>query len=68
MNPTEFFEQIKKQSFYEDQLIHVERFRGRQPRFKSLKRPISRSLAEALQASGTQKLYSASGAGYRRHP
>ncbi|GAB4439078.1 MAG: DEAD/DEAH box helicase [Anaerolineae bacterium] len=57
MNPTEFFNNLKKQSFYEDQLIHIERLGARRAQYASLERPMMRSLVEALQAGGTQKLY-----------
>ncbi len=57
MNPTHFFSQLKKQSFYTNQLVHVERLNPRLARFASLQRPLLRSLVETLQAGGTQKLY-----------
>ena len=58
MNPSDFIKSIKEKSFYEDQLIHVERLSARRAQHASLERPILRSLVEALQAGGTQKLYS----------
>ncbi len=57
MNPTEFLNNLKKESFYEEQLIHVERLGARRARYQSLERPLLRSLVEALQAGGLQKLY-----------
>ena len=44
MNPSEFLGQLKEESFYEDQLAHVERLTGRQARYASLERPLLRSL------------------------
>jgi len=58
MNPTKFFKNLKKQRFYDNQLIHIERLGGRMPQYASLERPMMRSLVEALQAGGIKKLYS----------
>ena len=57
MNTTEFLDQLKQESFYQDQLIHVERIGGRRARYASLQQPLLRSLVEAIKAGGTQQLY-----------
>ncbi len=57
MNPTDFIKQLKKEGFYEDQLTHIERLKARRAQYASLKRPLRRSLVEAIQAEGTQQLY-----------
>ncbi len=57
MNPSEFLNKLKDESFYEDQLIHIERISARRARYASLKRPLLRSLVEAIKAGGTPKLY-----------
>jgi len=58
MNPTEFLRQLKDESFYQDQLIHVERISARRAQYTSLQQPLLRSLVEAIKANGTPKLYS----------
>ncbi len=57
MNPSEFLNQLKEEGFYEDQLIHVERIGARRAGYASLKRPLLRSLVEAIKAGGTPRLY-----------
>ncbi len=57
MNPTDFFNSLKEQSFYEDQLVHIERIGARRARYESLEQPMMRSLVEALKAGGAKKLY-----------
>ena len=57
MKTADFINYLKEQSFYEDQLIHIERLPPRQARYASLERPLLRSLVEAVQASGTARLY-----------
>jgi len=57
MNPLEFIEQLKQESFYENQLAHIERLSARRAQYASLQRPMMRSLVEAIQAGGTRKLY-----------
>jgi DEAD/DEAH box helicase domain-containing protein len=57
MNPSEFLNQLKEEGFYENQLIHVERIGARQARHTPLKRPLLRSLVEAIKTGGTPKLY-----------
>lgn len=57
MNPSEFLRYLKKQSFYDDQLVHVERIGAQQALYTSLERPLLRSLVEAIQAGGAKKLY-----------
>ena len=57
MNPTEFIKQLKKESFYEDQLTHIERLNARRAQYASLKKPLRRSLVEAIQAEGAKQLY-----------
>ncbi|MBI1878304.1 MAG: DEAD/DEAH box helicase [Chloroflexi bacterium] len=58
MNPSTFLNYIKEQSFYQDQLVHVERIAARGVRYESLERPLLRLLVEAIKASGTPRLYS----------
>jgi DEAD/DEAH box helicase domain-containing protein len=58
MNPSDFLNQLKKQSFYQNQLVHVERLPGRRASYASLQRPMLRSLVEAIKAGGTERLYS----------
>jgi DEAD/DEAH box helicase domain-containing protein len=57
MNTAEFLNQLKQQSFYQDQLIHVERIAARQAHYASLQQPLLRSLVEAIKAGGTERLY-----------
>ena len=57
MNPSGFLNHIKEQSFYQNQVIHVERLGVRQAEYRSLERPLLRSLVEAVQAGGTARLY-----------
>jgi DEAD/DEAH box helicase domain-containing protein len=58
MKPSEFINHLKKQSFYQNQLIHVERVGARKVQYTSLERPLLRPLVEAIKASGTSRLYS----------
>lgn len=57
MNPLSFLNQLKEQSFFQDQLVHIERISARRPGYASLERPLLRPLVEAVQASGTERLY-----------
>lgn len=57
MNPSRFLNHLKEQSFYQNQLVHVERIGARKARYTSLERPLLRSLVEAVKASGTSRLY-----------
>lgn len=57
MNPSDFLTQLKQESFYQDQLVHVERLGGRRARYASLEQPLLRSLVEAIQAGGAPRLY-----------
>ncbi len=57
MNPSSFLNHIKHQSFFHDQLSHIERLGAQRARYESLERPLLRPLVEAVQAKGTQKLY-----------
>ncbi len=57
MNPTEFIKQLKKEGFYEDQLAHIERLNARRAQYTTLKKPLRRSLVEAIQTGGTKQLY-----------
>ncbi|MBN1218378.1 MAG: DEAD/DEAH box helicase [Anaerolineae bacterium] len=58
MNPSDFIKHLKEQSFYENQLTHVERIGARRAQYMSLERPLLRPLVEAIKASGTAHLYS----------
>ncbi len=58
MNPTTFLNHIKEQSFFQDQLIHIERLSARRAQYASLERPLLRPLVEAIRAGGTARLYS----------
>ena len=57
MNPSDFLNQLKQESFYQQQLAHVERITARRGRYSSLKQPLLRSLVEAIRANGTKQLY-----------
>src|SRR5512137_2990151 len=57
MNPTEFINHLKQQSFYDDQVAHIERLSPRRASYASLERPLLRPLVEAIQAGGTARLY-----------
>ncbi len=57
MNPTEFLSVLKKESFYTNQLVHIERLGGRRARHASLGKPLLRSLVEAIKAGGMERLY-----------
>ncbi len=57
MNPSAFLSYLKEQSFYQNQLVHVERISARGVRYDSLERPLLRPLVEAIKASGTARLY-----------
>lgn len=57
MNPTHFLTHLKKQSFFQDQLTHVERIGARRAKYTSLERPLLRPLVEAIRAGGTERLY-----------
>ena len=57
MNPSSFLNHIKEQSFYQDQLVHVERIGARHGQYTMLERPLLRPLVEAVKASGTARLY-----------
>ncbi|MDX1523348.1 MAG: DEAD/DEAH box helicase, partial [Anaerolineae bacterium] len=57
MNPTNFLNYIKKQSFFHDQLIHIERIGARQAAHQRLEQPLLRPLVEAVKANGTGRLY-----------
>ncbi|HXV44714.1 MAG TPA: DEAD/DEAH box helicase, partial [Anaerolineae bacterium] len=58
VNPSSFLKHLKEQSFYLNQLVHVERIGARGVRYESLARPLLRPLVEAIKASGTDRLYS----------
>jgi DEAD/DEAH box helicase domain-containing protein len=58
MNPAEFLKHLKEQSFYQNQLVHVERIGARGVHYDSLERPLLRPLVDAVKASGTARLYS----------
>lgn len=58
MNPSTFLSYLKEQSFYQNQLIHVERLPARGVQHDSLERPLLRPLVEAVKAGGTARLYS----------
>ncbi len=58
MNPSSFLTFLKEQSFYQNQLVHVERLAARGVQYASLERPLLRPLVEAVKASGTGRLYS----------
>ncbi len=57
MQPTKFIKHLKQQSFYQDQLSHVQRIGARRAQYQSLNRPLLRPLVEAIKASGTPRLY-----------
>ncbi len=58
MNPATFIKHLKKQSFYQNQLTHIERIGSRRALYGSLERPLLRPLVEAIKASGVERLYS----------
>ena len=58
MNPAAFIKHLKEQSFYQNQLIHIERIGARRALYGSLERPMLRPLVEAIKASGVVRLYS----------
>lgn len=58
MDPQAFFEHLKSQRFYQNQLAHIERINGRRASYATLERPLLRSLVEAVKASGVKNLYS----------
>lgn len=57
MNPSTFLNYLKEQSFYQNQLVHVERLPARGVQHDSLERPLLRPLVEAVKAGGTARLY-----------
>jgi DEAD/DEAH box helicase domain-containing protein len=57
MDPVNFLNHLKQQNFFQDQLIHIERLAGRPAHYTSLERPLLRPLVEAIQTSGTARLY-----------
>ncbi|MEW5959012.1 MAG: DEAD/DEAH box helicase [Chloroflexota bacterium] len=57
MNPSAFLSHLKKQSFYQDQLVHVEWLAARRAEYSSLERPLLRALVEAVKAGGVAQLY-----------
>ncbi len=61
MNPAAFLKHLKKQRFYQNQLIHVQRLNARKAKYSSLERPLLRSLVEAVKAGGVTRLYSHQG-------
>lgn len=61
MNPSAFLNHLKEQSFYDNQLVHVQRIGARQASYASLERPLLRPLVEAVKASGVNQLYSHQG-------
>ncbi|MBN1995591.1 MAG: DEAD/DEAH box helicase [Anaerolineae bacterium] len=58
MNPSDFIKHLKEQSFYQDQIAHVERISARSAQYTLLERPLLRPLVEAVKAGGTARLYS----------
>ncbi len=57
MNPAAFLKSLKKQKFYQGQLVHVEHIPPRPPEYASLEKPLARSLVEAVKAGGADRLY-----------
>jgi DEAD/DEAH box helicase domain-containing protein len=58
MDPTTFINHLKQQSFYQNQLTHVQRIGARRGQYSSLERPLLRPLVEAVKAGGVARLYS----------
>ena len=57
MNPGNFLSYLRQQSFFEDQIVHIERIGARRGQHTPLERPLLRPLVEAIKASGTARLY-----------
>ncbi|MBM4432129.1 MAG: DEAD/DEAH box helicase, partial [Chloroflexi bacterium] len=57
MQPDSFLQQIKRQSFYRRQIVHVQRLAARHPRYGRLRHRLSPALRAALQHAGTPRLY-----------
>ena len=57
MNPSNFLNHLKHQSFFQDQLVHIEWLNARRASYTTLERPLLRSLVEAIKANGTERLY-----------
>ena len=53
-----FLDWVQRQSWYRNQIVHVERLPARKARYGRLRRPLPHPLANALRAAGVQRLYS----------
>ncbi len=58
MTPGEFLAYLKKQPYYREQLVHIERIPARRARYGKLEKGLPRALVFALKANGTTRVYS----------
>ena len=58
MDATSLIERLKKQEFFEDQVIHVQELPERPPVYGEVKGGINEKVSAALAAMGIEKLYS----------
>lgn len=56
-SPERFLQAIRRQSWYRDQVVHVEQVRGRRARYGTLERPLHPQVAAAVQALGITRFY-----------
>ena len=57
MKITEFLNWVKRQGWYHDQIVHVQRLPAQRARYGRLDRPLPRRLAHALRSTGVRRLY-----------
>lgn len=58
MDVNRFLESLRSESWYEDQIVHEERFPPRQAEWGELERPLPAPLQSALTRLGVERLYS----------
>lgn len=58
MNSTEFLTFLRKQPYYRDQLVHIEKIPAKRARYGKLNRGLPDMLVNALKQTGTTRLYS----------
>jgi len=58
VNPIEFLNYLKKQPYYQNQLVHVERIPAKRARYGQLETGLPETLVNALERTGTTRLFS----------
>ena len=57
MDPNEFLNYLKKQPYYQQQLVHIERLPARRARYGNLEAGLPEVLVNALETAGTKRLF-----------